>query len=291
MKSRDFVHFVLVVLMGIALSSLARAQTSIAGDWQGEWSISGAQLRFKLHIKTATDGSLRATLDSIDQNAMGIPVSTIEFKDSKLTFTIAASHISYVGTVNTDVTKIKGTITQSDPLPLDFTRARVQSAARPVAPPPLSGTWLGSLDTGAIKLRIVFKIDSKAGSLTAQLQSPDQSSTWMPVTSIQQTGDAVTISVEKLAVVYQGKIAADSNSITGTFTQAGTPLPLNLKRIKDQSELELRRPQNPVKPYPDREEDDTYPNKARGNSLAGTFAIPTGNGPFPAVELIVGSET
>jgi fermentation-respiration switch protein FrsA (DUF1100 family) len=69
----------------------------------------------------------------------------------------------------------------------------------------------------------------------------------------------------------------------------GSPLPLTLKRIKDQSELELRRPQNPVKPYPYREEDVTYTIKAAGNTLAATLTVPPGKGPFPAVLLIVGS--
>jgi fermentation-respiration switch protein FrsA (DUF1100 family) len=64
---------------------------------------------------------------------------------------------------------------------------------------------------------------------------------------------------------------------------------LALKRIKDQSELEIRRPQNPVEPYPYREEDVTYANKAVGNTLAATLTIPPGKGPFPAVLLIVGS--
>jgi fermentation-respiration switch protein FrsA (DUF1100 family) len=79
------------------------------------------------------------------------------------------------------------------------------------------------------------------------------------------------------------------NSIDGTFTQGGRPLPLLLKRVKDQAELETRHPQNTVKPYPYREEDVTYANKAAGNTLAGTLTVPPGKGPFPAVLLISGS--
>ena len=161
--------------------------------------------------------------------------------------------------------------------------------ARTQTPPPIAGTFLGSLDTGAIRLRIVFKIDAKPDGLTAQMQSPDQSPQWVPVTSVTQSGTTLTISLKSFAVVYEGKIAPDANSIDGTFTQAGNPLQLNLKRIKDQSELELPRPQNPVRPYPYREEEITYPNKTGGNTLAGTLTLPAGKGPFPAVELIVGS--
>ena len=159
---------------------------------------------------------------------------------------------------------------------------------RPGCPSDIDGTWLGSLDTGAIKLRIVFKIVNTQDGLTAQLQSPDQSPAWLPATSVTRSGSSLTIDLKALGAVFEGKIAADLGSIEGTFTQMGSPLPLTLKRIKDQSELELRRPQNPVKPYPYREEDITYTNKA-ANTLAATLTVPPGKGPFPAVLLIVGS--
>ncbi len=64
-------------------AGLAQAQ-DIAGDWQGTLSAGGAELRLVLHITKAADGSLKATLDSVDQGANGIPVSSISFKDSKL---------------------------------------------------------------------------------------------------------------------------------------------------------------------------------------------------------------
>ncbi|MGD1078140.1 MAG: hypothetical protein ABR881_07455 [Candidatus Sulfotelmatobacter sp.] len=47
-------------------AGLAQAQ-DIAGDWQGTLSAGGAELRLVLHITKAADGSLKATLDSVDQ--------------------------------------------------------------------------------------------------------------------------------------------------------------------------------------------------------------------------------
>lgn len=283
----------LVGLMMTICVPLCHAQASVVGDWQGTWSISGAQLRFALHIKPATGGGLSATFDSIDQGVKGVPVTTIVLKDASFTFNIAAPHIKYAGTVNKDATKIHGTITQSDPLPLNFTRsapkAVTQAAAKPATPSDLDGSWLGSLDTGAIKLRIVFKIANTSDGLTAQMQSPDQSPAWMTATSVTRKDAALTINLKSLGIVYEGKLGADLASMDGTFTQMGNSLALNLKRIKDQAELELRRPQNPVKPYPYGEEEVTYGSKAGGNTLAATLTIPQGKGPFPAVLLIVGS--
>ncbi len=373
------------------------AEPQVAGDWLGTLSTSGIEMRLGLHIKAGTDGALTATFDSIDQGASGIPVNAIAIKDSKLTFTVDAAHISYAGTANKDATEIDGTFTQGQDVPLNFKRAAPAAAPKPAPPSQIDGAWLGTLDTGSQKLRIVIKIVNTADGLTAQLQSPDQGPQWLPATAIERKDNALTISFKALGAVFEGKIAADLNSIDGTFTQMGTPLPLNLKRdaspaaskseaptdidglwlgnldagpiqlrtvfkiantaagltvevqspdqsptwfpatgvtrdgskltfelktlgatyegavtadsssidgtltqrgramplsvkrVKDESALAVRRPQNPVKPYPYREEDVTYPNKAAGNTLAATLTIPPGNGPFPAVLLITGS--
>jgi len=267
------------------------AQSQIAGDWQGTLDTGGPQLRLALHITAAKDGTLSATLDSVDQGANGIPVTSVTFKDSKLSLVVDAVHGTYEATLNKDASEIKGTWSQGQPMELNFKRGvfAAAPAPKPAAPSDIDGTWLGTLDTGAIKLRILFKIVNTADGLTAQMQSPDQGSTWIPASPVTRSGATLTIEIKPIGVVFAGKIAPDLATIDGTFTQMGNPLPLVIKRVKDQSELERRRPQNPVKPYPYREEEVTYTNMAAGNTLAATLAIPNGNGPFPAVLLITGS--
>jgi hypothetical protein len=280
------------MLMALALAALAplvRAQAQIAGDWQGTLNAGGMQLHLALHIAAAKDGRLTATFDSIDQGANGIPITAISLKDSKLAFSVDAAHISYEGTINKDGSEIDGTWTQGQPMELNFKRAAQQAEAKPAVPSDIDGLWLGALDLGAMKLRIVFKIVNTAAGLTASVQSPDQNPAWIPVTSVTRNGNSITIAINPLGATFQGKIAADLSSINGTFTQRGQSLPLTIKRVKDLSSLELRRPQNPVKPYPYHEEEVTFTNKAAGNTLAATLTVPPGKGPFPAVLLIAGS--
>lgn len=269
MKNRIARTLALMALALTALSPLSQAQAQIAGDWLGMLYVGGAQLHLALHITAAQDGRLSATLDSIDQGANGIPVSAITLKDSKLSLTVDAVHGTYEGTVNKDAMEIDGTRTQGQPLKLDFKRAPAKAA--PSAPSDIDGSWLGTLNTGAFKLRLVFKIVNSQDGLAAQVESPDQGPGSIFVTSVKRDGNSLTIIINALQATFEGKIAADLNSIEGTFTQRGQPLPLTLKRIKDQSAVEPpRRPQTPVKPYPYREEEVTYANKAAGNTLAAT---------------------
>jgi pimeloyl-ACP methyl ester carboxylesterase len=264
----------------------------IAGDWQGTLSAGGAELRLVLHITKAPDGSLKATLDSIDQpGANGIPVSSITLKDSTLRLEVDAVHGTYEGKVAADAKTITGTWTQGAALPLEFKRATapIKTEHKPAKPSDIDGAWMGTLDLEAIKLRVVFHIVNTEDGLTATMDSLDQGQKGLPTTSV--TRDGVTLKIEAKAIggVFEGKIAADLSSIDGTFTQMGSTHPLVLKRVKDQAELELKRPQNPTKPYPYHDEEVSYDNKLQNVTLAATLTIPQGKGPFPGVVLITGS--
>jgi hypothetical protein len=279
------------MIAALAIAPACMAQSQIAGDWQGTLDTGGPQLRLALHITAAKDGTLSATLDSVDQGANGIPINSVTLKDSKLSLVIDALHGTYEATVNKGASEIKGTWSQGQPMELNFKRGTFaeKPAPKAAAATDIDGTWLGTLDTGAVKLRILFKLSNTVNGLTAQMQSPDQGSSWIDANSVTRNGATLTIEIKTIGLVFAGKIAPDLGTIDGTLTQMGNPLPLTVKRVKDQSELERRRPQTPVKPYPYREEEVTYTNKAAGNMLAATLAIPEGKGPFPAVLLITGS--
>lgn len=268
----------------------ARAQ-DITGDWKGALDTGSASLRLILHITRNDDGSLRATMDSVDQGANAIPISSISFKDSKVSFTVEVVHGSYDGDVNKDLTEIKGTWTQGSPLPLDLTRIpQSANAERTTAKPSdMDGTWAGSLDRGATKLRIVFHITSANDSLTGTMDSPDQGVNGIPLASVTLDGASLKIELKEAGGVFQGRVDEKLATLDGAWTQGGASAPLILKRTKDAAELERRRPQNPARPYPYRDEDVWYTNKSADITLAATLTIPPGRGPFPAVLLVAGS--
>jgi len=281
----------LVLILVFMGAGLARAQ-DIAGDWLGTLSAGGAELRLVLHVTKGADGSLKATLDSIDQpGANGIPVNSITLKGSKLSLGIDAVHGTYEGKVAADAQTISGTWTQGQPLPLEFKRttAPLKTEHKPAKPSDIDGDWMGSLDTGAVKLRIVFHIVNTEDGLTATMDSPDQGAKGIPATSVTRDGASLKIEAKSIGGMFEGKFAADLSSVDGKWSQGGGTMPLVLKKVKDKAELELKRPQVPVKPYPYREEEVTYDNKVQSVTLAATLTIPQGKGPFPAVVLITGS--
>jgi hypothetical protein len=210
----------------------AGTQPAVAGDWAGTLTAGSAQLRLVLHITAAKDGSLTATLDSVDQGTNGIPVTSATLTGSKLSLSVPAvpGGGAYEGTVNKDASEIDGTWSQGpQSMALNFKRPQPQAAPRLAAPSDIDGTWQGSLDTPKGTLRILFKIVNMDTGLTATMQSPDQAPNWMPTTSVTRSGDKLTIDMKAFGASFEGQINAAKDTIDGSFTQ-GDSIPLVLKK-------------------------------------------------------------
>ncbi len=213
-------------------ASAPAGAASIAGDWSGSLNAGGATLRLVLHIAAAKDGTLTGSLDSLDQSVMGIPVTIVTLKDSKLALTVDTVHGTYEGTVKADGSGIDGTWTQGQPLTLNFKRGAATAVAAPKPAPAsdIDGTWAGSLDVNGNTLHILLKVTNTADGLTGKLQSPDQSPAWLTASAVKRENGTLTASFAALQAEFSGKIAADLASIDGTFSQGGGSLPLVLKR-------------------------------------------------------------
>lgn len=97
--------------------------------------------------------------------------------------------------------------------------------------PSVIGTWEGTLDAGAAKLRLVLHIDgAKDGALVARLDSPDQGATDLPIDSLSVSGNTLRFEMKSLAAMYEGKLESDGSQIIGEFRQGGQALPLTFKR-------------------------------------------------------------
>ena len=106
----------------------------ITGQWNGALKIQGIQLRIVFHI-SKTDTGYTTTMDSPDQNAKGIPVTTTTFENSKLKLKITNLGFEYAGEFEGNV--IKGTLKQNGQVfPLNLSREGTenQTLKRPQEP-------------------------------------------------------------------------------------------------------------------------------------------------------------
>ena len=96
----------------------------ITGQWNGLVKFQGIELRVILHI-TKDDTGYAATMDSPDQNAMGIPVTGTSFENNILKIEISNMKVVYSGEFKDN--KITGILKQNgQEMPLVFTRDGVE---------------------------------------------------------------------------------------------------------------------------------------------------------------------
>jgi len=267
-----------------------RAST-IAGEWTGSLQAGDAVLHLVLHVSKAADGSFKATIDSLDQGVYGIEVTSFTQKDSALTFNVSSVSASYEGKFAANHATIEGAWTQgSVSLPLVFHRQATWSGARKPsdAIAAAEGVWQGALEGHGMRLRLQLHVthDDKR-QLVAALDSPDQGINGLPATKVSQKDAAFHFEIPVVSGVYDGTLNAAKTIIAGGWTQSGVEQKLEFRR--SDKLLELVRPQNPVKPYPYKEEEVTLANAKANVTLAGTLTLPPGPGPFPAAILLSGS--
>jgi hypothetical protein len=95
----------------------------------------------------------------------------------------------------------------------------------------ITGNWLGTLNAGSAKLRLLFKIiQSPKGALSAQLDSLDQGARNIPVSGITFKDNTVRLEVKAVQGVYDGTLDGAAKKMTGTWQQNGHSLPLTLQR-------------------------------------------------------------
>lgn len=155
-------------------------------------------------------------------------------------------------------------------------------------PASFDGHWMGTLDAGAVQLRIALHIEKDAsGALTGKMDSIDQGANGIPLTAVTLNDKAVSFDVPAVRGNYKGNMNEAGTEITGTWSQGPASLPLTFKRSA--AAVDTSKPQDPKKPYPYEEIEITYENSAQGNKLAGTLTVPKGKKSVPAVLLLTGS--
>ncbi|RZJ56172.1 MAG: alpha/beta fold hydrolase [Flavobacterium sp.] len=117
------------------LSSLGMQGQEITGQWNGILKVSGLQLTVVFHINKNENG-FTSTMDSPDQGAKGIPVTTTSFENAILKLEIKNAGIAYEGILNKENIIVGNFKQGGQSFPLDMSKEAIQKTAliRPQEP-------------------------------------------------------------------------------------------------------------------------------------------------------------
>jgi hypothetical protein len=123
LKEKPMLKLTLIVLTCLTCLGPVSAQTAlktVAGDYEGAFGSRPFHLR--LHVRISSPTTLTRTLDSIDEDAFGIPCTEFVLSGTQFSFTSPSTSDNYKGEISADENTITGTLTQSGSRPLVFTR-------------------------------------------------------------------------------------------------------------------------------------------------------------------------
>jgi len=219
------------------------SKPDIRGYWKGELDVQGVKLRLALKIARAVDGTYSGTMDSLDQGARDIPITTLAFKSPTVKLDWKLLNASFEGKMNKDSTQMSGNWTQGPrTFPLVFERTDQPLTATPsleqlsFETPPggssdIRGYWQGKLEIDPLSLRLLLKIGKAAdGSYAGTMDSPDQGSKDLPMTSITFSSPSVHLEWKALGASFHGDLNQDGTQMSGNFSQLGRSFPLTFDR-------------------------------------------------------------
>lgn len=129
----------LLLAAGLAAPTIGRAQTTpgLAGDWIGTLKAGGVEMRLLVHFRRQSDGTLAATVDSLDQGVSAIPFSLVRQTGGSVHLESTKIAATYDGVLDAKGEAITGQWTQTAPIPLTLTRtAHPPQVNRPQEPKP-----------------------------------------------------------------------------------------------------------------------------------------------------------
>jgi hypothetical protein len=211
------------------------------GAWEGTLDVGEASLRLVAKLRRAENGTYSALLDSIDQGAKDIPVTSVSVKGKSARLELTPLNATFDGKLSEDAKEWSGTWTQLGKTHFfTFTRTERPTALPEAIPDEalnrrggsdLQGYWKGTLAVGPTHLRLAFKImDAGAGKWTGTLDSLDQGARNLPITSVTFHKPVVELEITGVGGFYEGKIDSAGKEIKGQWTQAGKSLDLVLTR-------------------------------------------------------------
>jgi len=231
----------LAILAGLLLLAPAAALAAMnpAGVWEGSIKTPNGDLGFVFNLHRDGDKWV-AEMDIPMQGVSGLPLSNVKVDGAAISFPIPGpGDPHYDGKLSEDGKTIAGTFSQGPAsLPLDLKwksepKAVEKAAANSGDVQALEGVWEGVLDVNGTQLHVRFNFTRNAdGNISATFDSVDQGANGLPIGAIARTGDTVKMDLKTISGSYEGTLNKDASAMTGTMTQMGMPVPLNLQRKK-----------------------------------------------------------
>lgn len=223
----------------LAETAYARRDGSdLQGYWKGTLWMGQTELRLAFEISEPAKGSFVGRMNSIDQGAKGVPLSSIAYAKPNVEIRLTGLGARFDGELNPEGTEISGTWEQGGRGSL-LVLQRAEPPAAESKPnesayvftqdTDLQGFWNGTLKVRDTTLRLALAIAKMPdGTFQGAMDSIDQGAKGIPMTTVTYTNPAVQIEWKALRAAFRGKL--ENGKLSGTWQQGPAEFPLVFER-------------------------------------------------------------
>lgn len=227
------------LLLAPAPRALAQTAPDPSGHWEGAAQVPNMEMKIEIDLARNSTGQLAGIFGQPAQGVKGLPLATVAVESGRIRFVVkgGAEPSTFEGTLAPDGKSMSGNVTQAGfSVPFSLTRTgEARIAPAPKSAPigkELEGTWNGTLDVNGGQMRLVVKMANRPdGTAAGTIVSPDGSGVEIPI-AMTQRASSLTIEVASVGAAYIGVLNAAGTELAGTWTQAGSALPLTLRLAK-----------------------------------------------------------
>jgi len=232
--------------MLLLASPLAYGQPSDAtGHWEGAIKAPGRDVAIVVDLGRNARGELVATFGNPAEHLTGYPLSDITIDGQSIRFVLSAGSGGgpFAGILSADGKSISGEFsatTPKGPVAVPFTLARNGEANVQLPRPSarigqeMEGTWGAAIELEGRSVRVTLKLSNQPDGTSTGIIATDASAIDIPITSIAQSGSALTLDVSIVGGRFSGVLSADRTELAGTWTQASFEGRLTFKRSAPQ---------------------------------------------------------
>ena len=231
-------------LLLLLAPAAARAAVDPAGLWEGTIKTpDGGALGILINLHRDGDKWV-AEMDVPSQGLSGLPLANVKVDGTGVGFPLpGGGDPHFDGKLSADGKSISGNVAAGgQSIPLDLKWKSEAKAVEKVAVANsgdvqvLEGVWEGAIDVNGTPLHVRFSFTKNTdGSVAATFDSVDQGVNGVPVAGIARTGDTVKVDMKGIGCTYEGTLNKEASAMTGTFSQGGGSVPLNLQRKKSET--------------------------------------------------------
>ncbi len=191
---------------------------------QGPWHTEVQGLSVQIRIEQEGDNFF-AYMDSPDQGASDIPISTLTLEEDTLSFAVTAAGLNFTGELNGE--QIVGTWSQmGSNTEVTFVRGPYVAAVNLSAAiqQQLLGSWRGTVNN----TELVFEFSESEGVFHGSLSIPAMGAQGLGLSNFESDGSTLDFAVRGIQASFSGSL--DSGTLAGEWTRAGSTNPLSLAK-------------------------------------------------------------